>query len=780
MIISTALLSQFIDISNIEIDELCESLNDIGIEVEELIKIRIHEKVIVGKIASIVPHPNANKLNVCQVDIGKQTLQIVCGAKNVKQDQFVALALEGAILPAQNESKPLEIKKTALRGVESFGMICSSSELGLAKINEGIMILDSSVGELELGKSLCEYGMFNQFIIDVSITPNRGDCLSVLGIARELVGVYGLPIKLPQEKDYGLVFGVDRALRLHIERKIESLLLYKVVEINDIETTLQMQLMLAYSGMLKDNPLQNYKNFATYMTGVLFNLYPIAKSAQIPAVFNIKKDSSGLERVMDSNDEELSAIGLKNNIDESKLDHLSSFIVIEANHSNPEFISRFLFAHKIPSDKDVTYYSTRGSNPQLLIGMNFLCELLNDYAQCSVYSGHYRLNFAQENRHNFISISFKEIEDIIGKNVNQEEIITILKRLNFEIEANGDGVFFRITPPEYRFDIQSAQDVAEEFLRIYRIKNIPSIPYSGAQKRGISDTLLKYYNKRDLATRAIAMGFFEAIHYVFYQRSKLIEWNLPVLQEKLELTNPITNELDTLRTSLLPALFDSIERNQNLGYKNIKMFEIGSVYDENRVESTKMAFVASGLQIKEAYPHPKGVKWDFYSFCEVVSKVIGHFELEAESNAPIFAHPYQFANILQNKQKVGIIGKLHPVFAKKYDIQEAFFAEIDTLNTPHPSNAQEFSRFHPSQRDLTIIINKNTPFSVIKKEILESQIPHLQSIYPLDIYEDSNFYLTIRVIFESFEKSLTEELINNEIQKILKILESKFGAKLKV
>lgn len=804
MVISTSNLSYFIDISHIQIEDMCEKLNSIGIEVESMRQIQIPQKVVVGRVVSKNPHPNADKLNICQVDVGNQTFQIVCGAQNVQKDQYVALALEGAELPVQNNKQDnktqeqktqdkktkdkkdsplahtLTIKKTTLRGVESCGMICSSSELGLEKINDGIMVLDSSIGELELGKPLCEYEFFNQYLIEVSLTPNRGDCLCILGIARELACVYNLSITLPSEEEYGLVFGIGRALNLSVEGCLKSYLLYKAIEVQEISMALHIQLILAYNGILKSNPIQNYKNFITYLSGVLFNIYPISNDTQTPITLKIKKDENELESVYDSAGHKLSEIGIKSYVDESKIVAFPALLIVEASYAEPEIISKALFHKHIPHDKDITYRSTRGSNPELLIGMNLFCSILNTYTQCSIYSGYQEVEMTQESQRHYVNMTFNMISQIIGKEVEKEKIALILKQLNFKIDADGDGVFFRITPPPYRHDIYSPQDVAEEFLRIYGIKNIPSTPYSSIQKRGINKTLLAYQNKRDLATRAIAQGFFETIHYVFYQRSKLVEWGFEVLEEELDLKNPITNELNTLRTSLIPGLFDSVVRNQNFGYKSIKMFEIGSVYNRKREESQHMSFVVSGFKTQESYPYPKGEKWDFYSFAQTISHIIGDFELSAPKEIPTFAHPYQYADIILGSVRIGFIGRLHPKFAQTLDIQGAFFAQIDTFNFKILQSMKPYSKLHSNQRDLTIVIDKDIPFHQIKSRILDSAPLYLKAIYPLDVYEDKDFALTLRAVFQPQDISLTEEQIAGFMEQILHILESEFNAKLKI
>ncbi|XPV52277.1 MAG: YtpR family tRNA-binding protein [Halarcobacter ebronensis] len=218
MIVTRKWLEEFIDISKISTDDICKTLNSIGLEVDSVKEVRIASKVVVGKVLEKEKHPDADKLNICQVDVGDETVQIVCGAKNVDAGQYVPVAIVGCKL---NDN--FKIKKAKLRGVESNGMICSSTELGLAKLNDGILELDNSIGKLKIGKELNEYPLINDDIIEIELTANRGDCLSINGIARELSAFYTIPFKEKEFKiDYNEL-GIGQFLEVECESSIESL-----------------------------------------------------------------------------------------------------------------------------------------------------------------------------------------------------------------------------------------------------------------------------------------------------------------------------------------------------------------------------------------------------------------------------------------------------------------------------------------------------------------------------------------------------------------------------
>src|SRR5574344_2735289 len=227
MIVTRRWLEEFINISNLSTDEICKTLNSIGLEVDSLEKQTIAEKLVVGKVLSKEKHPDADKLNVCQVDLGYETTQIVCGASNVEAGQIVAVATIGAVL-----GENFKIKAAKLRGVESNGMICSSTELGLPKLNDGIMILDNSIGELILGKELKDYPSLNDDIIEIGLTPNRGDCLSILGVARELAAFYEIALN---EFDKTINYNdssIGQNFKIDCDGKINSSLVFKAADLS--------------------------------------------------------------------------------------------------------------------------------------------------------------------------------------------------------------------------------------------------------------------------------------------------------------------------------------------------------------------------------------------------------------------------------------------------------------------------------------------------------------------------------------------------------------------
>ncbi|MFP6313174.1 phenylalanine--tRNA ligase subunit beta [Helicobacter pylori] len=747
-----------------DIAKLCEDLSCLGLEVESCIPCIAPKNVVVGKILEKAPHKNAEKLSVCQVDVGKEVLPIVCGAKNVAPNQFVPVALNGALIGSTT------IAKTELRGVESCGMICSSSELGFPKINDGILELDESVGELVLGKELNEYAPFNTHVLEISLTPNRGDCLSVLGIAREISAFYHTPLKPIKALNFT---PKSDLITLSAGENIESHLAYYLICNHSLKTPLNIKLSLAHNNALSENDLNNFVEFSTHFSGVIMNAYSLNTT---PMDLSVKNDENNLESVY-INHQKRSTIAIKHQDQKD----LSECLLLEASYTDPISLSLKLHALKdktLQKDNALIYRSARASNPNLSDGLNFLSAHLKATILESKQTKH-------SLKDRTLKFQLEDITEILGLVVEKEKIQSILKNLGFKVsvkEPNSKPPILEVVAPNFRHDIKTIQDIAEEILRFVGIDNLASKPLHCVSSKNSNPHYETHRFFENLKHKALACGFKEVIHYVFYSKEKQQKLGFEVLEDPLELQNPITTELNTLRTSLVCGLLDASLRNKNLGFKSIALYEKGSVYNAKREEVQKLGFLASGLQKKESYPDAKGKAWDFYSFAECVSKVIGDFSLEKLTAQTPINHPYQSAKIIQNHEIIGVIAKIHPKVIQELDLFESYYAEIDASKLKRPAMLlKPFSIYPSSVRDLTLIIDENTAFSKIKKALKDAQIPNLSEILPLDIFKESDntIALSVRCVIHSLEKTLNDEEVNSAVQKALEILEKEFNARLK-
>ena len=639
MIITRTWIEEFIDIRKISTDDICKTLNSIGLEVDSLEQVSIAPKVVVGKVLEKVKHPDADKLNICQVDIGLETVQIVCGAKNVDAGQFVPVAVVGCRL-----SPDFKIKKAKLRGVDSNGMICSSTELGLAKLNDGILELDDSIGELILGRELSEYSLLNDDIIEIELTANRGDCLSINGVARELSAYYNIPLKTFEKNISNTEIGIGQILDIKTN-EIDASLIYKAVDLKDFKLNIMTKLRTAIIGKFEENNnIKNTLTYATHCTGVVLNAYEKnkAKEDENLSFLEIKKDENGFDTVYGK--EVLSTVC----IDHKKIDNNETDFIIEASYQNPEKLSMKVFETKINTG-EIYYKSSRGSEPDISYGIDYLTTFLSSFG-AKIHKG--RKSFTEDKEKTTLDVSIPKVNAIIGQDIPKLEIERILSSLGFEVKDTLNNIL-NVKIPFFRHDIKNIADITEEIVRIIGIDNIQAKPMAIDEVNRINHTTHDLIKKNKLRAKACENGFDETLTYVFASRESLEKYSFPVVKEDLEILNPIVKELNTYRTTIVLNLIEACASNYKIGAKSTSFFEIGTIFDENRNESRKISFIQTGAnELEDVSNSGKPENIDLFKFAKKVLNTIGKFELEPITNIDNnFIHPYQNANVIVESEK---------------------------------------------------------------------------------------------------------------------------------
>lgn len=784
MIFTRSILNHILPLENITNAMIYSALNKIGLEVESFYEITTPRKVVIGKILECKKHLNATKLNVTQVAISGtegnyEMRQIVCGAQNAREGIYVAVALEGAKLPE------ITIKQATLRGVESCGMLCSATELGFPKVNDGIIELDSTIGDLALGRELREYPLFNDAVYEISITPNRGDCMSLMGIARDLSVAFDLELKpLNPPKVFDNAPGIGRVLQIISNEKHNASLLFQALETKPSALPFYVNLLLAYNGILENSWLKDALSFSTLFSGVILNAYPqsFCQLDGQKVVLTLKKDMQGFESIYHGN-KKLSTIGISLCAYDGKESCIkeNEFIILEASYIPPEIIAQQAMETKIPVDTKVFQRSSRGSCPHLKLGLTILSNLLLG-ENGILYTDAQEMIEIQPKAP--ITIDLALMERIIGVQLEKLKVINLLKALGFSVEIASDENFIIAKPPLFRHDIKGFQDIAEEIIRFYGIDNVPSTPLSFVQNNQKDAQLKEYYFKRGVAQQAMGVGFNEVVHFVFEDKAQLQKYGFETLQEELDLLNPITQDLNTLRSTLLLGLLRAVVRNYNNGFSAISLFEMGAVYNKKRQQSTNLAFIQSGLLSEECYPNAKGIKGDFFDFCDRVARVIGKFDLETLENTNKLFHQGQCAKLIRNGKEIGHIATLHPQVATELGLNATYLCELNVAflqqNLPQ---VKMYSKFQKTQRDLSVVLDKNIAYSKVKASIEALKVPNIVSFYPLDIYEDSTLQhkisLTMRFILQSEMKTLEEKDINAAMEMILEKLKKDFKVELR-
>ncbi|MDL0088281.1 phenylalanine--tRNA ligase subunit beta [Campylobacter gastrosuis] len=776
MIISKNWLNELIDLSTFSTDELVKTLNSIGFEVDGFKEIRVPDNIVVGYVRSRQKHPDADKLSVCEVDIGSENLQIVCGAKNVEAGQFVPVALIGAVMP-----NGLEIKKAKLRGVESCGMICSSTELGLAKINDGIMVLDESIGSLELGKKIADFECFNDAIIEIDITANRGDANSINGIARELAAKLDLNLKenTPYEDAENLP-GIGRIVSLHADENVQSSVVYKALQIHEnLSENLLTKLRLAVVECDKTCVIERLLEYVTYTTGVLLRAYDYDKIATNDKVLFSIKSGKNKECEIYADSQNLGVAGVyQDKI--CKVDENSKIVIVAASYTDPNIIAEFVGENKnIQKDAEL-YRATRGSEPNLNYAMDYLFKKLATSKQVSLYAGAQQYLAKKEPK--MLNITLAEINKMIGYEVARSEIVRILKKLGFAVVFNQELESINIKVPLFRHDIINSHDICEEIVRLVGIDNIPSSPMKFSEENRLNDTYKRYKFALDLRKKSASAGFFESVHYVFDSADELKI--LGFTPCKAQIANPINNELNELRPTLINHLLSSAEKNIKNQKRSAKLFEYGAVFSQNGDQSSRFGFIHAGLLKEPSLAN--GVKIaevDFLSFANSIKSVIGDFNL-SKSDEIAYLSPFEQAKIYKNGVEIGYIGRLHTKFEDLRDLPKTYICEIyfDALNY-EPIKAVPYSKFPSISRDLSLIVPNDMEFRLIKEAINELKIPTLKEFLPVDIYRSNelgkNVSLSVKFTFQDMNSSLTDDEVAVLMDKILTQLNEKLSVSIR-
>mgnify|MGYP000851667220 FL=1 len=777
MIVTRSWLNEFIDLKEITDDMLYDTFNAIGLEVGFMKKGSIPKRVVVGRILSCEKHPDADKLNVCQVDIGLGTRQIVCGAANVVNATYVAVATVGAILP-----DGLEIKPAKLRGVESDGMICSASELGLPNIGSGIMILDDSIGDLEPGRELCEYDTINDTIFELELTPNRGDCLSVYGVARDLSTAFSRTLIEHKYARHNkkIKLGISREASLNVHSDVDAHISCNLaVQKEDSQLPLIVYIRLAMINIPSKNKLDDALEYLLHATGVILQAYDadFFRNDDGKIVIELKSD----HMINISNAAETGSVVGVCQEPKTKPTSQNGQIVLIASYIHPDTLNTMIGGSKIKKD-DIYYNTSRGSNPDFAFGLSIAVDLFEKYDILDFYEG--TLNHEPSRDDKIVLVDIKELHAIIGQEIEKTIITNVLQRLGFRVVNVGDDAI-AATVPVFRPDISNIQDIAEEIVRVIGIDQIESKPLSFQECYHSDSAIAVYRAKKTIRNRAVSAGFFESISYVFSDSTLLEQYGFETTDSNSALLNPIVQEMNSLRSTLLVNLLLSAKRNINYTKKLIPLFEIGMVFDAKRDEKEKIAFVWSGQgELESVINHGKPSMMNMPLFLQKLGFVLGDFGLQECDQSNKLIHPYQSANILINGNVCGYVSKLHPVAQEELGLYDTFIAELDfQALMPRHILANPISNYQGVYKDLSVLISKEIAYSQVKSAIDALSLPILRSVYPVDIYEDESFgnnvSLTIRLFLQSQDNTLDDDVIENATGSVLSTLGANFGAALR-
>ena len=787
MKLSTNFVKDYIDI-DVDVKTLAEDMTRVGNEYDSAENLINATNLVVGEVIECEMHPDSDHLHVCKVNVGNEVLQIVCGAPNVRKGLKVIVALDGAVLPGD-----FKIKKAMKREVESNGMLCSLLELGIEPkfLNEaekaGIHELpaDSKPGDDPI-KAL----QMDDSVVDFELTTNRGDLLSILGMAYELGAIYDKPVKDVDLSHNESGEDLNKSFKLNINTENCSVFLAKKVENVVIkESPKFIQNRLIASGIRPINNVVDISNYVMLELGQPLHFYDADKlnneievrmaqeGEKLTTLDNIQRTLTSNDIVISNGKEAIGLAGVMGGLDTEVTENTKNVIIEAAVFDS---VKVRVTSNKILRSEASNRFE-KGLDPnRTYMAAERAAKLLAEYAEGTVVTGTVKYDTTKVEPKT-IEITFENITDVLGMKIPNEDILEVFRKLGFTYEVKGEKVY--VTVPTRRLDISIKEDLIEEVGRIYGLDNIqgklPTVP----MKQGSLDK-----TDREIRNKMISLGLNETLSYVLVREDEADGFTTDEF-EKVKLLDPITEERSTLRYSVLASLLKIYEYNKARNVKDVSIFEIGKGFykKENYGEDKKLAVLMSGKYYL-GIENKKDV--DFYVVKGVAEEILdylgysGRYCFVLPSKMPKEMHPGQTAEISVNNDVVGMVGKLHPSIEK----EDVYVLEInlDKLLSKRTGKMKfkEISKYPEISKDLAIVVDKNISADEIAKLIKKAAGALLTKTEIFDVYEGVNIPKNKRSIayslsFGTMDRTLTDEEINNIMSKIIENLQNKIGAELR-
>ena len=710
MKLSTNFLKDYIDI-DVDVKQLAEDMTRVGNEYDSASNLINATKLVIGQITECEPHPDSDHLHLCKVNIGTEVLDIVCGAPNARTGLKVIVALDGAVLPEKT------IKKGMIRGQESNGMLCSIAELGLEhkflkpEDSEGIAELGE---DAEIGGDPIKYLQMDDGVIDFELTANRGDLLSILGMAYEVGAIYDKKVKDVDLKHKESGEDINKTLKTEVKTANCSKLLVKKVEnvkIEESPTFIKNRLIA--SGIRPINNVVDISNYVMLELGQPLHFYDADKLGN-KLVVRMAEDGEKLttldnvERTLTSEDiviaDATHGVGLAGVMGglETEVEPDTKNIIIESAIFDSVKVRKT--SKKIVRSEASNRFE-KGLDPErTTMAIERACKLLEEYAGGTVVTGTVEYD-KTNNKEKEIEITFKNINDVLGTVIPNEEILNVFRKLGFSYKVNGEKI--KVTVPTRRLDISIKEDLIEEVSRIYGVDNIEGkLPIVPMRKGSYDKT------QREIRNKMIALGLKETLTYVLINDKEVNGYTLDKF-EPLKLLDPITEDRNTLRYSMIPSLYKVYEYNKAREQKDISIFEIGKgFYKKGEVygEDTKLCVLMSG-KYSTGLNNNKTV--DFYVIKGIAEEVLDYLGYSGrysfmKQEMPKEMHPGQSAMINVNGSNIGMIGKIHPsvtkddVYVLEINLDELFTKKVGKMKY------KEFSKFPSINKDIALVVDKKS------------------------------------------------------------------------
>lgn len=801
MKVSYQWLKEFVNVS-ISPHELADLLTNAGLEVENVEECRGNfKRVVVGEIINLQTHPRSERLFLCAVNDGQKIYKIVCGAPNTQKGKKVALALPGAILPTTGTIKPVEIQ-----GILSEGMLCSEMELGLSDEAAGIMILDD---HFALGLPLEKALDLNDWILDVNVTPNRADCLCIVGIAREVAALTKQPMVFPREDKKEIKESSETQTTVIIERPdlCPRYVAKLILNVKIAPSPFWMRRRLTALGVRAINNIVDVTNYVMLELGQPLHAFDfdlleerriVVRTANPGETFTTL---DGVERIMPAEAlmicdgrKPVALAGIMGGLN-SEVKAETRNILLESAYFDPMGIRRT--AKRVGLNTEASLRFERGIDPNgSLKAAERAAYLMAKLAGGTIVKEAVD-NYPKKIEPRKILLRANRVNQILGTALSAGEIHQHLEDLTLKVEAINSEKF-EVTVPTFRVDIEREIDLIEEVARLYGYRQIPiTLPLGrvGPERRGKTEKLA--HKARAILT---ACGFFEMINYSFLSPQVLKKLNLITSDPRcnlLMIKNPLSEDQAAMRTTLLPGILQTTRHNFNRQNFNLKLFEMGRVFfprkgEELPEEVEMLAGVISGLREEESWYKP-AEECDFYDLkgaLELLLEGLGvkEYNFRPGANEP-FLHPTKSAQIVANEKLLGILGELHPDTQGAFDLNqpvyifEMNFSLLQEL-TAEKRVFQPLPRFPAIFRDLSFMVEEKILAGDLKRAIWEGGQGLVKEVRIFDLYRGKPIppgkkSLAFRIKYQHAERTLTDEEINELHQKIIALLKERFGGELR-
>ncbi len=774
-------LQEFLDTSA-SIEEITNTLTKIGLEVEEVVDCSQNLKdFIVAEIISASPHPEADKLQICAVNNGKEILQIICGAPNARAGIKVVLAPIGSVIPSNN----LKIKLAKIRNIESCGMLCSYQELGIED-------KDSAAGIIELpqqavaGENFTKYCGLDEVVITLAITPNRGDCLGVYGIARDLAaaGIGSLkPLREP-------VINEQFLSPIKVEAR-ELFVGYYLRNVQNQPSPPFLVNRLKAIGKKSISLLVDITNYINFSFARPLHIYDADHIQGSLVVRNAHKHEQflALNDVTYELDEHDVVIA-----DEAKVLALAGIIggkiaaceigskniFLEAANFDLNTLTKSARKHKIETDS--RYRFERGVDENFThLGAKLALELILEFSKDAEVSKVVRAGKAQQEPR-FLDFNINKLTTLGGVTLSIERITSILLALGFTVK--GDDKVLKLTIPAHRFDISIEADIVEEILRIYGYDNVPLTPLPNNDI--VSSNAIDYNTKRIniIKRKLAAYGFYEVVNFSFIDEKKALLFAADVgkfPEEECALVNPISFELNYMRNSLIPSLLEVVQKNSYRKINNMAIFEVANIFSSPQAQQLNISGMRTGnTSAKNLYHTMRD--YDFFDIKEDVALMIEELgmnfdNLQLKANTLGYYHPKRAVSIYLGKMLIGYFGELHPGVLEKFDLNvnvSAFEIFIDRipLVKNYKKGALKSSDYQMVSRDFAFVVDQHFAAGELTKLISNVEKVLIKQVNLFDVYvgdkiEHNKKSLAINVTLQADDRTLTDSEIEAVCQKII-------------